>query len=215
MSNELDKYIIQHSIPEDDVLLELTRETHLYEMHPRMLSGHIQGRFLKMITQLKKPKRALELGTFTGYSAICIAQGLDDGAKLTTVELNDEHESRIRKFIEKSGHQDKIELIIGDALQVMENLEPGFDLVFVDGDKRQYPECLELAKKIMNPGALFIADNVLWDGKVLKEDIPAIDKMTIKIKEFNKIITEDPEMENYILPLRDGLMIATYLGPSK
>jgi len=210
MQIELDEYILQHSEPESTLLQSLYRETHLYAKHPRMASGHIQGRFLAFVSQLVKPIRILEIGTFTGYSALCLAEGLAPDGKLITIEVDDELEDRIRKFIQKANRQNQIELIIGDAKQIVPKLHAPFDLVFIDGDKREYPDYLKLVKPLLAPGALVIADNVLWDGKVLEPE-QKTDDMTRGIQQFNDALQQDSFFQNFILPLRDGLSIAQFI----
>ncbi|MGM0626344.1 MAG: O-methyltransferase [Bacteroidota bacterium] len=209
LNTELEQYIRNYSVKESEVLKELYRQTHLHAMHPRMASGHIQGRFLALISCLMQPKRILEIGTYTGYSALCLAEGLHADGLLTSIEINDELEDFIRDHIRKAGMKDKINLLIGDAKTVLPDLEAQYDLVFIDGDKRDYPEYFKLCKSKIRPGGLLIADNVLWDGKVT-ETADSGDEMTKGIQEFNMLITDDPDFENFILPVRDGLMMATY-----
>ncbi|MFP4664962.1 MAG: O-methyltransferase [Bacteroidales bacterium] len=206
---KLEKYIRDHSVGEAEVFRELYRQTHLHALHPRMASGHIQGRFLSMLSRLKAPKRILEIGTYTGYSALCLAEGLQDDGLLTSIEINDELEDFIRRYIRQAGMQEKINLIIGDAKTIIPGLEDTYDMVFIDGDKRDYPEYFRICKDKICPDGLLIADNVLWDGKVT-ETPDARDGMTKGIQEFNTLITEDADFENFILPVRDGLMMATY-----
>jgi predicted O-methyltransferase YrrM len=208
-NTELEQYIHNHSVRESEVLKGLYRQTHLHAMHPRMASGHIQGRFLSMLSRLKAPKRILEIGTYTGYSALCLAEGLQDNGLLTSIEKNDELEDFIRRYIEQARMQEKINLIIGDAKTIMPKLKDKYDMVFIDGDKRDYPEYFSLCKDKIRPGGLLIADNVLWDGKVT-ETPDSRDGMTKGIQDFNTLITEDADFENFILPVRDGLMMATY-----
>jgi caffeoyl-CoA O-methyltransferase len=209
MQIELENYINQHSESESSLLQDLYRETHLYAKHPRMASGHIQGRFLAFVSQLMRPKRILEIGTFTGYSALCLAEGLPPDGELITIEVDDELEDRIRKYIQLAGLQNQIELIIGDAKQIIPQLKPGFDMVFIDGDKREYPDYLELVKPLLVPGAVLIADNVLWDGKVLESE-QETDNMTRGVQRFNDALQQDRDFQNFILPLRDGLSISRY-----
>ncbi|MEA1872970.1 MAG: O-methyltransferase [Bacteroidota bacterium] len=213
MQIELDDYILHHSEPESALLQKLYRETHLYAKHPRMASGHIQGRFLAFVSQLVRPKRILEIGTFTGYSALCLAEGLVSDGKLITIEVDDELEDRIRKFIQKANRQNQIELIIGDAKQIIPKLHSPFDLVFIDGDKREYPDYLELVKPLLTTGALVIVDNVLWDGKVLESE-QKTDGMTRGVQRFNDALQQDADFQNFMLPLRDGLSIARFF-PAK
>jgi len=206
VTKELEKYILNHSEKEDSVLSELDRETHLKMLRPRMLSGHLQGKFLKMICQMHQPKRVLEIGTFTGYSAICMAQGISNDAKIHTIDINDEIEGFTRKFIDKSGESNKIEFHIGEALKIIPEIDENFDLVFIDADKRQYIDYYEAILPKLNKGGFILADDVLWDGKVI-ENIDKNDKQTIGIIEFNKHIQEDNRVENLLLPIRHGLMM--------
>lgn len=202
----LDDYIIQHIDKEPDYLKALYRDTHVKLLRPRMASGHLQGRMLKMFVQMIRPKQVLEIGTYSGYSALCLAEGLEEGALLHTFEINDEQEDFTRPWLEHSPYADKIRFYIGDALKLLPEMDLVFDLAFVDGDKRKYVEYYELVLKILAPGGYIIADNTLWDGHVLEEPHPA-DKQTIGIKEFNDLIAVDERVEKVILPLRDGLTI--------
>ncbi|MFI3248945.1 MAG: O-methyltransferase [Rikenellaceae bacterium] len=202
----IDKYILDHSTPEEQLLSELDRETHLRVVQPRMLSGHIQGRLLTMLTQMMRPKRVLEIGTFTGYSALCIAAGLEDGAELHTVEVDDELESLSSKYFALSEHSSKIFAHIGSALEVAPNLGGSFDLVFMDGDKREYPAYLNMLMDggLVGSGSIIIADNILWSGKVV-EPLQRNDRHTEALLEFNRMVVEDDRLESVIIPLRDGL----------
>lgn len=202
----LDDYIIQHIDKEPDYLKALYRDTHVKLLRPRMASGHLQGRMLKMFVQMIRPKQVLEIGTYSGYSALCLAEGLEEGALLHTFEINDEQEDFTRPWLEHSPYADKIRFYIGDALKLLPEMDLVFDLAFVDGDKRKYVEYYELVLKILAPGGYIIADNTLWDGHVLEEPHPT-DKQTIGIKEFNDLIAADERVEKVILPLRDGLTI--------
>ena len=203
---ELDKYILEHSTPEDPVLYELDRETNISILRPRMLSGHIQGMLLTMLSQMIRPKRILEIGTFTGYSAICLAKGLCEDGKLHTIEVNDELEWIATKYIEKAGLQQQIEQHIGDACEIIPTLEETFDFVFLDGNKREYCRYYDLVFDKVRPGGYLLADNILWDGKVVEEVDPR-DEQTIGILEFNDKVKNDPRVTQVILPLRDGLML--------
>ena len=204
----LNEYIEQHSSPESQVLKQITRNTHLEVINPRMLSGHIQGRVLSMISQMIQPKKILELGTFTGYSALCLAEGLQADGKLVTIEHNDEMEEAIRRNLSLSPLGEKIELVIGDAKEVLGQMEAGegVDLVFVDADKKEYCEYLELVLPLMRKGGWILADNTLWDGHIID---PAYDKdrQTVALREFNDKVAADERLEKVILPLRDGLTI--------
>lgn len=204
--NPIDKYILDNSTAEEQLLKDLDRETHLRVVQPRMLSGHIQGRLLTMFAHMMRPKRVLEIGTFTGYSALCIAAGLEDGAELHTVEVDDELESLSSKYFERSEHSSKIFAHIGSALEVAPRLGGRFDLVFMDGDKREYPAYLDMLLDggLVGSGSIIIADNILWSGKVV-EPLQHNDKHTAALLDFNKQVLADERLENIIIPLRDGL----------
>lgn len=211
----LSEYIEQHSSPESTVLQQITRSTHLEVINPRMLSGHVQGRVLSMLSQMIQPKRILELGTFTGYSALCLAEGLREDGKLITIEHNDEMEDSIRRNLALSPLGEKIKLVIGDAKDTLKNFElrikdfelgEGFDLVFIDADKKEYCTYLDLVLPLMREGGWILADNTLWDGHIID---PAYDKdkQTIGLRDFNDKVMADERLEKVILPLRDGLTI--------
>ena len=205
----LEEYISYHSSPENDVLDAITRDTHVHVLNPHMLSGHVQGRVLSMMSHMIRPKRILELGTFTGYSALCLAEGLAEGGKLVTIEHNDELEETIRRNFARSPLGERIELRIGDAKEVISNLGfqiANFDLVFMDADKREYCAYLELVYPLVPVGGFILADNTLWDGHVID---PAYDKdkQTLGLRAFNDQLKEDDRFEQVILPLRDGLTI--------
>jgi len=203
---ELDNYIEAYSTPEDKVLHDLRRQTHLQILRPRMISGPVQGQLLTMLCRMIRPKAVLEIGTFTGYSAICIARGIDQDAVLHSIERDDELESFIRQYIRKADLERKIVLHIGDALDIINNLNVEFDLAFIDGDKREYPAYYEAVMKKMNPGSYILADNILWNGKVVDADLQN-DNYTRGIINFNEMVKNDPRTEQVILPLRDGLML--------
>ena len=217
----LSEYIEQHSSPESTVLQQITRSTHLEVINPRMLSGHVQGRVLSMLSQMIRPKRILELGTFTGYSALCLAEGLTEDGRLITLEHNDEMESSIRRNFALSPLGKKIELVIGDAKEVLKNFElriknfelgavsdrgEQFDLVFIDADKKEYCDYLDLVLPLVRKGGWILADNTLWDGHIVD---PAYDKdkQTVALRAFNDKVAQDERLEKVILPLRDGLTI--------
>ena len=206
----LEEYISTHSTPENDILASITRETHLHVLNPHMLSGHVQGRVLSMISHMLHPKHILELGTFTGYSALCLAEGLEEGGKLVTIEHNDELEEMIRRNLARSPLGDKIELIIGDAVERVKELTnervKEFELVFIDADKREYCAYLEALYPLVPVGGFILADNTLWDGHIVD---PAYDKdkQTLGLRAFNDHIAADERFEQVILPLRDGLTI--------
>ncbi len=203
----IDDYILEHSDPEPQYLKQIVRETHLHMINPRMMSGHLQGRILKMFVHMMNPKRILEIGTFAGYSALCMAEALSDDAVLHTIEIDDELEDFIRQQFSSATHRDKIKLHIGNGLDVIPLLNEKFDLVFIDADKRLYWEYFELVLPLMPHGGMILADNTLWDGKVLIETPQSKDHQTIAIKEFNDRIAADDRVEKVILPLRDGLTI--------
>lgn len=202
----LDEYISAHSTPENAVLEAITRDTHVHILNPHMLSGHVQGRVLSMISHMIRPKRILELGTFTGYSALCLAEGLAEGGKLVTIEHNDELEETIARNLSRSPLSDRIELRIGDCKLEIGDLEGPFDLVFIDADKREYCEYLDLVYPLVPVGGFILADNTLWDGHIID---PAYDKdkQTLGLRAFNDKLKEDDRFEQVILPLRDGLTL--------
>lgn len=205
-NDAIDEYILQHIDSETDYLKALYRDTHIKLLRPRMASGHLQGRMLKMLVQMIKPKQVLEIGTYSGYSALCLAEGLEEGAMLHTFEINDEQEDFTRPWLENSPYADKIKFYIGDALELLPHMNLCFDLAFVDGDKRKYIEYYELVLEKLSTGGYIIADNTLWDGHVVKEAHPT-DQQTIGIKRFNDFVAQDMRVEKVILPLRDGLTI--------
>ena len=202
----VDEYILSHIEPEPEYLYRLWRATNIYMLHGRMASGHLQGRLLKMLVQMIKPKNILEVGTFSGYSALCMAEGLEEGGKVYTFEINDEQEDFTRPWIEQSPVADKIAFIIGDAISEAPKLGVTFDMAFVDGDKRTYVETYEMVLKLLRPGGFILADNTLWDGHVTD---PAYDRdhQTQGIRRFNDHIAQDTRVEQVILPLRDGLTL--------
>ena len=203
---DLDNYILSHIDTEPEYLYRLWRATNIYMLHGRMASGHLQGRLLKMLVRMIRPKNILEVGTFSGYSALCMAEGLDDGGKVYTFEINDEQEDFTRPWIENSPVADKSEFIIGDAITEAPKLGIAFDMAFIDGDKRTYVETYEMVLSLLNPGGFILADNTLWDGHVTD---PAYDKdhQTQGIRRFNDHVAQDDRVEKVILPLRDGLTL--------
>lgn len=206
INTELEQYILAHSEPESDVLAELSRATHLQVLRPRMLSGNLQGQFLKMMCRMIGARRVLEIGTYTGYAAISMASGLEDGGVLHTIDVNDELEDFTRGFIERSGLQDRIVFHVGDACEIIPRLEETFDLVFIDADKREYSEYYRLVFDKVRPGGMIVADDVLWDGKVAAPDVK-LDAQTRGILEFNDMVQADSRVENILLPIRHGLMM--------
>ncbi len=205
-SEIIDAYIGANSSPEPDYLAVVNRRTHLKVINPRMMSGHIQGRVLSMLCHMLKPSRVLEIGTFTGYSALCMAEALDENALLYTIEFEDELEDFILENFNSSPYANKIKLQIGDAKQIINEIDEEFDLVFIDADKREYKTYFDQILPKLKKGGFILADNTLWDGKVVQE-VKANDEQTIKILEFNKYIAENKSVEKVILPLRDGLTI--------
>jgi predicted O-methyltransferase YrrM len=200
----IEAYILQHMDEESDYLKALYRQAHLKLINPRMTSGHLQGRLLKMLVQLARPQRVLEIGTFAGYSALCMAEGLGEGALLHTYEIDDELEDFTRPWIEGSPYGDKVCFHIGNALEEVPQLGEVFDFVFMDGDKRQYMEYYEMILQHTSSGALILADNTLWDGHVVDKAY-LNDRQTVAINEFNAFVAADKRVEKLILPLRDGL----------
>lgn len=205
ITTPLDQYIADHSSPEGEYLYKLFRATHVEILAPQMASGHVQGRLLKFLVKMIHPRRILEIGTFTGYSALCMAEGLEAEGKLYTFEVEDELEDFTRKWIEGSEHADKIEFIIGDALKIVPILGEKFDMVFIDGNKREYIKYYEMAMEYLNDGGWILADNTLWDGHVIEVDRQ--DAQTNGVRAFNDLIRNDERVEVVILPLRDGLTI--------
>jgi caffeoyl-CoA O-methyltransferase len=205
MERELEEYMLLMSTPEDRVLEELFRQTHLRFVNPNRSCGHLQGKFLELISGMIKPSYILEIGTFTGYSAICLAKGLRPGGKLITIESNDEITDFADSYFIKAGVKDKITQMTGRAQNIIPELKYTFDLVYIDGDKREYTEYYDHVIDKTTPGGYIIADNVLWAGKVIDEDTK--DQQTRGIIEFNQMIKTQTDVENTILPLRDGLMI--------
>ena len=207
MQEELEDYILKHIDAEGEDLRRLNRETHLYHLRPRMCSGHLQGRMLKMMVRMIRPQHILELGTFTGYSALCLAEGLaDDSCRLDTIEIDDELEDFIRAHFEVSPLAPRINLHIGDARDVLPTIEGDFDLVFIDANKREYCEYYEMVFDRVAPGGFIIADNTLWDGKVVDWG-KKLDAQTEGILRFNDMIAADDRVEKVILPVRDGVTI--------
>ena len=206
MTEELEEYILAHISPEGEMLRRLNRETHLYHLRPRMCSGHLQGRLLKMFVRMIAPKAILELGTFTGYSALCLAEGIAPDGVVHTIEIDAALEDFIRAHFDASEYGSRIVLHIGDAEQIIPTLDTRFDLVFIDANKRDYVAYYEMAMQVLNPGGFIIADNTLWDGKVVT-CTEKIDAQTAGILAFNDHVAADDRVEVVIIPLRDGLTI--------
>lgn len=205
-TEQLDRYIEAHSDPEPDYLYRLYRATNIHTIHGHMASGHVQGRLLKMLVEMIRPKNILEVGTFSGYSALCMAEGLEDGGRVFTFEINDEMEDFTRPWIEGSAMADKIVFTIGDANVEAPKLGITFDMAFIDGDKRTYVETYEMVLPLLRRGGFIVADNTLWDGHVVD---PAYDRdsQTIGIRRFNDHVAADGRVEKVIVPLRDGLTL--------
>ena len=206
VNNKIEDYIRKNSSKEPEILKDLNKETYLKVLNPRMLSGHIQGRFLSIITKLIKPKKILEIGTYTGYSAICMAEGLIENGIIHTIDINEELISIQNKYFAKSKCDNSIIQHVGDARNIIKSINEKFDLVFLDADKENYIEYYELVIEKVRKGGLIIADNVLWTGKVVEPEKDD-DELTQYLIDFNKMINEDDRVENIILPLRDGLNI--------
>ncbi len=206
ISAELDDYVCRHSSDEPALLQELNRETHLKVLQPRMLSGHFQGRVLSMISKLLRPEKILEIGTYTGYSALCFAEGLAENGRLITIDVNEELEPMVRRYFERSPYKDRIDYRVGDAMQLIPELGEGFDLVFIDADKQNYLNYYRLVFDLVKPGGVILTDNVLWSGKVVQE-LKANDRETRIILEFNDFVKKDPRAETVLLPIRDGIML--------
>lgn len=200
----VDEYILSHIDEEGELLTTLNRDAHVNLLRPRMLSGHLQGRILKMFCRMLRPRRVLEIGTYTGYATLCMAEALEDDSLIHTIEINDEMEDFIMKYITRSPDKNKIKVHFGDAMKIIPGLNETFDLVFIDADKRLYADYYDLVFDRVRSGGLILADNTLWDGKVAEEN-PTSDKQTAGILFFNEKIKQDNRVEKVILPLRDGL----------
>ena len=204
LPEEISVYTEAHTAAESEILARLNRETWQKMVQPRMLSGHLQGRVLSMLSHMIKPKRILEIGTFTGYSALCLSEGLTEEGKLITIDVNEEFESMIRRYIKEAGAEEKIELLIGDASTIIPGLQEKFDLVFIDADKENYCRYFDLVFEKVRKGGFIIADNVLWSGKVVEAKV---DAETKALMDYNEKIQGDERVENVLFPIRDGLMI--------
>jgi predicted O-methyltransferase YrrM len=207
LAEEIEEYSVLHTENESELLKSLNRETHANILNPRMLSGHLQGRFLSMISRMIRPERILEIGTYTGYSAICLCEGLQPGGKLITIDINEELETFTRNFFKRSPFEDSIDYRIGTALDIVPTLDDTLDLVFIDADKINYSSYFNLCLEKVRPGGFLIADNVLWSGKVIQPEQTKIDKDTQALLDFNRMVHEDSRVSNILLPIRDGLMI--------
>ena len=206
LDKDLERYILDHSDDEDAILTELDRETYLNVLRPRMLSGHLQGKILEMLSHMLRPARILEIGTYTGYSAICLAKGLQSDGQLHTIEINDELEEMAARYFSKTGVDKQITQHVGDARKIIPTIQEQFDLIFMDGDKREYSTYYDLVFDKLKTGGFILADNILWSGKVT-EQVVSKDDHTESLIKFNKRIKEDKRVSKVIFPLRDGLML--------
>src|SRR5690554_4429965 len=206
LDDKLEDYANAHTSPESDTLKELNRQTHIKVLQPRMLSGHLQGRTLSMLSKMIQPKRILEIGTYTGYSAICMAEGLKENGELITIDLNYELEEMVKSYVDKAGYSTMIKMKVGNAMDIVPTLKKDFELVFIDADKSNYANYYDLLIDDLPTGSYIIADNVLWSGKVV-ESTRKNDIDTEALKNFNAKIQADNRVENVLLPIRDGLMV--------
>lgn len=208
IDEELLRYSEEHTTGESELLHRINRETHLNVMKPRMLSGHLQGRLLSLYSKMIRPHQILEIGTYTGYSALCMAEGLQEGGTLHTVDKNEELEDRVRGYFDESGYGQQMKLYIGNALEIVPTIDAVFDLVFIDADKINYGRYYDMVIDRVRPGGYIIADNVLWSGKVLEKYRKRLDEDTKAVIDFNLHVHQDERVENILLPVRDGLLIA-------
>jgi len=206
IEKNLADYCENHTSPESELLSNLNRDTHLKVVSPRMLSGHLQGRFLSFISKLQKPQLIIEIGTYTGYSALCLAEGLTESGKLISIDVNEETSSYAQSFIDKSDYKNQIELVVADAKDFIHTISNPIDLVFIDADKKNYLAYYHLIIEKLNTGGIIIADNVLWSGKITMPE-SEMDRETLALHEFNKFVQNDGRFENMLLPIRDGLMV--------
>lgn len=206
LDERLTEYVEQHTKEESAVLAKLNRETQAKVIMPRMLSGHLQGRVLSMLSHMIKPQRILEIGTYTGYSALCMAEGLPENGKLITIDINEELHDMVMRYVKESGYENKIEVLSGDATKIIPLLDEQIDLVFIDADKENYALYYDLTFDKLNNGGYIVADNVLWSGNILKPE-EEMDSETLALHQFNKKIQSDDRVENVLFPIRDGLMI--------
>lgn len=210
IQKDIQDYSAQHTTPAGELLEKIDRETNLNVLRPRMLSGHVQGRILSMFSHMIKPKRVLEIGTYTGYSALCMAEGLHQEGRLITIDINEELEPIVQKYFDQSGFANQLQYLIGNAMDIIPGLDETFDLVFIDADKTNYSNYYDMVIDKMAQGGFIIADNILWSGKVTSTP-KANDKDTIALIEFNQKVHDDPRVENVLMPVRDGLMILRVL----
>ncbi|PCJ88716.1 MAG: methyltransferase [Flavobacteriales bacterium] len=206
LSPELDKYVAEHTEPESETLQKLNRETNAKVLYPQMLAGHLQGRMLSMLCHMIQPKQILEIGTYTGYSAICLAEGLQEGGTFHTIDINEELEEMVKSYFVEAGISDKVRFYIGNALEIIPTIDKTFDLVFIDADKENYINYYNMVFDKVRTGGYIIADNVLWNSKVL-QDAKKMDAETRAINAFNKKIQADLRVHNVLFPIRDGLML--------
>lgn len=207
LDNDISKYVEEHTKKESSLLKKLNRETNAKIIMPRMISGHLQGRVLSMLSHMIQPQNILEVGTYTGYSALCLAEGMQKDGILYTIDINEELEELVRNYFAQSSYNDQIEHLVGNAIDIIPELDEIFDLVFIDADKLNYPRYFELTIDKIRPGGFIIADNVLWSGKVLGKNRKKLDKDTEAIVKFNQMVHEDNRVENVLFPIRDGLMV--------
>ena len=207
LPQEIDDYVVQHSAKEPELLQQLNRETNQKVLQPRMLSGHYQGRILSMISKLMQPSSILEIGTYTGYSALCLAEGMKENGVLHTIDVNEELFDLQKKYFEASPYADHIVQHLGDATEIIPTLETEFDLVFIDADKPNYPKYFKLIMEKLKPGGIIVSDNVLWSGKVV-QPLKEGDESTAALLEYNRLLAEDDRLETVMLPIRDGLTIS-------
>jgi caffeoyl-CoA O-methyltransferase len=204
---KIEEYVAAHTEKETEVLKKLNRETNAKVLIPRMLSGHLQGRVLSMLSHMIKPKNILEIGTYTGYSAICLSEGMQEDGELTTIDINEELEPMVKRYMKEAGIAKRVNCLIGNATEIIPGLKKTFDLVFIDADKENYSRYYDLVFEKVSPGGYIIADNVLWSGKVIDQEEIQKDLETAAITEFNNKIQEDKRVQNVLFPVRDGLMI--------
>ncbi len=207
ISQELDSYVCNHTEEEPSLLYELNRKTNLEVLRPRMLSGHFQGRVLSMLSHMIQPLNILEIGTYTGYSALSFAEGLQKGGKVITIDINEELEEMVNYFIDQSNYKENVEMIVGDAMNIIPTLNVEFDIVFIDADKQNYSKYYDIVFDKVRKGGYIISDNVLWSGKVV-ENYETTDRDTQLLMDFNQKVHNDKRVQNVLFPLRDGLMIA-------
>ncbi|MBT5438162.1 MAG: O-methyltransferase [Flavobacteriales bacterium] len=206
IEERVEEYSMLHTTKESELLNKIDRETHLEVLRPRMLSGHFQGRILSMLSKMISPNRILEIGTYTGYSALCLAEGLMEDGKLYTIDINEELEDRVRQYFLESNYNQQIDFVIGDALHLIPRLNESWDVVFIDADKKNYTKYFNMVVASVKSGGYIIADNVLWSGKVVEKD--HVDEDTLALRVFNDTLSKDPRFEVILLPVRDGLLIA-------